>query len=562
MIETDYTAYIGNNGTLKFKSEIENWKAETPVPIDRHLLQAMPDDTFGGWLGDTIMAVAASLELPPEFAATMALPAVATCVQGKFSLLVEEEYYEPLNIWTIATMGPSNRKSSCCDFFVAPLRQWERDQAKAMKPIIDEATSVRETMEGIIKEARKKASKLVSIDERKEAIEEIKKLESELPSIPVYPSLLFDDATAEVVAYSLSVNGERLSYIESEADALFGMLNGRYSGNENFDLVLRSRRGEGKRVTRRHAPPIDLDNPLLTIGIAPQPGLIVDQMKNPMLVKRGFFARFLMVVPQSKLGFRDLKSRPVSDSIKLAYETRILTLLSIESNTQDGRQVPYIVRLSNLAYQSWKSFQRRIEAMMAPGNRLSDEALVSWGGKLAGYVASVAALIQIGEQVGIRPDEKLIEVGAMDRAIAFGEVLVEHAIAFHDLADQCPGLSKARQLLKWLQGQERKSEVTVREIQQSLKHRSSFPRAGDVREGLEVLRENGWVLPKPDLKIGTGRKKEIYLIHPGTYPRNPQNRKTESTGENETSSGDNGDGSASFKSSKSAIDNDETEVVF
>lgn len=536
-----------------------DWKSETPVPLDRHDLADMPPGTFGGWLGDIIDAAAKAYELPPAFVAMMALPAVATCVQGKFSLLIESGYFEPLNIWTIGTLGPSNRKSSCVDTFADPLKKWERDQAVVIKPVIDQAKSERESLELTIKEYRKRASKLTDPSERRDAIEEIKKLEAELPEIPVYPSLLFDDATPEEIARSLSVQNERMSYIESEADALFGMLCGRYSGNDNFDLVLKTYRGESKRVTRRHAAPIDLRHPLMSIGVGPQPGLIQDQIKNPALIKRGFLARFLLAVPKSNLGFRKLKPRPISDPVLLAYESRLLELLAIEPNLKDDRQVPHVVKLSNGAYQKWKSFQRQMEALMRPDGRMADEALTSWAGKLAGNVARLSALIQIGEQVGVRPDTVPITEDAMDRAIEFGEVLIDHAIAFHDLADHRPEMTKAKELYQWLKSRAGQSEISVREMQQSLKRRSLFPKVEDVREALEVLVDHGWVMPKIDPNAGYGQKPKTYFIHPEMRPQCPQNQSPKSTIEHPQKNGDIGDHSTGFENSKP---DDEIEVIF
>ena len=135
-------------------------------------------------------------------------------------------------------------------------------------------------MEKVIEKQRREAAKL-EVVERKQAIADIKKLEAELPDVPVKPILLVDDVTPEELARLMKLHGERQSYIDSEADALFGMMQGRYSDSPKLDLYLRAWDAEFVRINRRSGEPVELCRPLITLGIAPQPELLRGLIKTP-----------------------------------------------------------------------------------------------------------------------------------------------------------------------------------------------------------------------------------------------------------------------------------------
>ena len=260
-----------------------------------------------------------------------------------------------------------------------------------------------------------------------------------------------------------------------------------------------------------------------SIGVSPQPGLIHDQMQDSTLLRRGFFARFLLAIPISKLGSRDLTPRPIPTAVSLAYDSQILRLLSVEANEKGGRLVPHVVKLAPEAYRIWKQFQRELESMMGPDARMSDEVLTMWTGKQAGNTARVAALLQIGSQTSMATDE-VISADSMERAIAFAKPLVEHSIAFHDMADHCPELSNARTVLKWLRRNATGDEIGSRTIQQSLKGRQAFKRSAALHDAIDVLIDRGWLmLKKPNPKT--------YYVHPAIRPQSSQNQSIGEDGE-------------------------------
>ena len=77
----------------------------------------------------------------------------------------------------------------------------------------------------------------------------------------------------------------------------------------------------------------DLDiNPILTINLVIQPIIIQNMSSKKAYIGKGLLERFLYCIPKSKLGYRTHDKAPVSQSIKLSYNSKIQSLLSIDYN--------------------------------------------------------------------------------------------------------------------------------------------------------------------------------------------------------------------------------------
>ena len=527
MTNRDYNATIGADG-LSFECEIENWKAGQPIPLRRSNLDSIPPDTFdGGFLEAIVKDASLAAETPIELAGFLGLAAIATIVAKRFTVRVEPDYFEPLNIWLAAAMDPSNRKSFVLKTMVGTLVEWERQQARELAPSVEKAKSERKTYEKLIADKRKQIAKLKTQDEQEKAIEEITEMERDLPPVPVAPQLLINDCTPEKVAALLDEQGERISFLDSEADSMFAMMMGRYSDSPVLDVYLKAYSGDYCKVDRQTKAPISLSHPLMTMGIAPQPGLIQDLTKKPVLIQRGLLSRFMFALPLSKVGSRKLKPNRVSDGAKRQYEAGIENLLAIQANVnENGVEIPYTIEFSVRAYEQWKAWQKEIEPMLADDGRLADPALKYWGGKLAGNTARFAALLHIASTAPQRrPDEVEIDISIIEKAVSAARVLIDHAIAVHDLANTDSDRHQAIQILDWL-GRHHKEHISVRDLHQSLKQRACFQKAQDIRAGCDVLVELGWLLPAGK-EPKPGRPSEKFFVHPATHPQYSQNPNAE-----------------------------------
>ena len=77
------------------------------------------------------------------------------------------------------------------------------------------------------------------------------------------------------------------------------MLSGRYSGGiPNLDLMLKSHSGDSERVDRGSRPAIYLRQPLLTMGLSPQPSVLNGLVGKPGFRGRGLLGRFCTYCPK------------------------------------------------------------------------------------------------------------------------------------------------------------------------------------------------------------------------------------------------------------------------
>ncbi len=486
----------------------QDWLSQQPIPIDRHDLQPIPGNTFGGWLGDMAQAVADQIEAPIELPSFLGLAAMATAIQGKFCVHVEGRYYEPLNIWLIAAMNPSNRKSAALKAMVGPIVQFERDQALAVCPEIQRIESIRKTMQCSIEKRRKESSKLKDPARAESEAKAIAELEAGLPTVPAIPRLLINDCTPEQIAVLMQRHNECLAFIDSEADSLFGIIKGRYSGQQRMDVYLKGYSGDGLLVDRRNGTPIRLNHPKLTLGIAPQPGLIEEMAKNPEMFGRGFWSRFVFAFPRSHMGHRTLVSNPVPNGIQVRYENALMYLLRLEQP-----EIPRPIKLEQFAMELLKDWQLEIETMFRKDGRFYDPLLMNFGGKIPGNTARIAALMHVAElDVGQLPDSVEISHDVMMRAIAMMRILIDHGIAAHDMATSDTAAGKAVQVLDWIKTNRHKV-VTIRMVQQALKQRSDFRTANNVREAFQLLDENGWLFRIAPISTAGGPS-EKFAVHP------------------------------------------------
>jgi hypothetical protein len=378
----------------------DGWQA--PIPLEAAALPTWPDDVFPEAVQGFVSALSESTETPPELAALLVLAALAAAAQGRYQVRVKPDYFEPLNIWTCAALVPGSRKTAVKNEATAPLTEWERKQRVAMDGELKQAESDRKTVAERIATMRNKAAKAsgAEFDRMKS---EIAELEAGLPEIPKAPQLWGDDITPENLGTVMADNAERMAILSDEA-GLFEMMGGRYSGGiPNIDIYLQSHAGSSVRVNRGSRPPVFLQNPVLTIGISPQPDVLRGLTEKPSFRGRGLLARFLYALPASNLGRRTGEAQPMAEGVRRAYAERIEAILSYPMATDcNGEPCPHTLRLSPEAYTAWAAFWQRNEASMGPGGMF--EHCTDWAGKFPGAIARMAALLPVARHIFSGPE--------------------------------------------------------------------------------------------------------------------------------------------------------------
>lgn len=490
-------------------SKVHNGEETTVIPLDDVTLPPFPIDAFPDPLRSMIERVARATETPVELGAMMGLTTIAACCQKRFEVMIDDSYREPLSLWGVSALESGNRKTSVLQKMTEPLRVKERDLCEQSKVAIAEAESKRATAEVRVKAIRTRIANSETFEDIEKGQSEIDQVLAEMPELPTTPRLWAQDITPEKLGAVMADNGERLALLSDEG-GLFDILAGRYSnGVPNLDLFLQSHAGASVRVDRGSRPPIVMDSPALTIGLSPQPGVLRGLTGKPGFRERGLLARFLYTLPQSRLGYRQLRTEPVPANVSEAYHNIVKALLEFEPTRNDyGNAVPVPIRLSPEAEQEWRDFAELVEVNMRPGGNY--EHLKDWAGKLPGAALRVAGLFHCVQYARLQPQSARISLETMRAAVTVLAVIGQHTKAVFDLMGADPALDGARRVWRWIE-ENRKQQFTAQVCFQAL--RGSFPRMADLNPAISLLCERGYLLPEDDSKSGAGRKKRRFNVN-------------------------------------------------
>lgn len=393
------------------------WAHSTPIPFDSQHAPAIPVDILPGIIAEYAAAVAESVQVPFEVPLVNALGAVAATVQRKFRVQMHVGYSEPLNIFALASLAPGERKSAAKDACRFSLLEWEEEQKRRVAQEIKQAQAEQQVQEEAARSLLLTARKCRSVEERRGLAQQLASLKEEGQTLPVPPRLLADDTTPEALAALMAQHGQRITMMEAEG-GFFDTLGGRYSnGVPNLDAVLKSWSGEAIRIDRRHADPILLDNPTLTLILSAQPDVLLGAALTPSFRGRGLLGRLLFFIPQSRIGTRTIETSPISETVKNCYRGKLLHLLELPWNTNaQGELIPYLLTLEEAAKLAWLDFARTVESALAEGGSMA--AMRDWGGKLPGQVLRLAGLCHV--TLYDQPQQYAVTCACMQAAIRLG----------------------------------------------------------------------------------------------------------------------------------------------
>ena len=491
-----------------------------PLPLDDPTPPAMPSGLLCGWMGLMAERIAEATETPIELSSLLCLAAVATAVQGKFSVRPEGGYFEPLNIWTAPAMKSGQRKTAVHRLATRPLLDWERAKCKEAAQEIKAVESQIKTLQARVAKLRSRCAAEDDAAQQEKLQQEIDQIESSMPQMPVTPRLFTQDVTPEHLGTMMAEQGEKMALLSDEG-GIFDILAGRYSsGIPNLDLFLQAHSGSPARVDRGSRPSVILDHPLLTMGLSPQPDVLRALSNKPGFRGRGLLARFLYALPESKMGYRDLEPRQVPGHIADRYAEGIRILLDTPQryDSQRNEFFPHVLMFSDAAYGIWKDHQRRVEVQLREGGRFG--GMTDWAGKLPGAVARVAGLMHCAQFAleGVGPADRQIDEQVMGRAVQLGELLAEHALIIFDLMSDNGAMESARKLWRHIQASQM-SSFSFSEIWHPL--RGTFKTSEDIEPAVEMLLDHRLILPGDEgAALRRGRRGRRFIVNPRALEAN------------------------------------------
>lgn len=272
-------------------------------------------------LRDYLQAVADYVQVVPEMAVLPLLSVLALCVQGKAVIKnIGNSHTESLNLYTITVASPGERKSGSLKEFMRPVEEFQKNYNKVHAVEIEEYKTERAFLENQRQTALK--GKNPDLNKAKDIAKQITELEEKHKLV-----LNVSDATPEALAWEMYLQGGKIGIIDDEG-SVFDVLSGIYSsGQANIGIFLKAYDGSNYIIVRRTKENIELESPLLTMGIMVQPDHFQEAMNNKQFSGRGFIHRFLFSFPESKAGYLKVNSPDIPLKLQSDYRDLINRLL-------------------------------------------------------------------------------------------------------------------------------------------------------------------------------------------------------------------------------------------
>ena len=229
----------------------------------------------------------------------------------------------------------------------------------------------------------------------------------------------------------------------------------------------------------------------LSLHLMVQPGSADELLRDPVLNDQGFVARALLTRPDSLAGTRVYRDPlPEDDEAINAFSNRMLQLLTKPLPLVAGKRnelSPPPLKLSPEATVTWKEYGDHVEKLCGPNCEYEDiRAFVS---KASEHVARLAGILTVFEN----ENEAIISEDKVRSAVQLVDFYLSEILRLNDLAKIAPRLKKAKKLLDWAKGSNRRV-LNRREIMQ---YGPSELRSKEVIDQVfDILVEYGHALPK------------------------------------------------------------------
>lgn len=372
-----------------------------PQPLSAKVApEPYPIDALPVTIRAAVEEVAGFVKAPLPMVASSALAALSLATQAHIDAKRAERLQGPVGLFLLTIADSGERKSTCDGFFTSAIRQYQEEQAEAMKPAIKEyqaAIAAWEAERDGILSAIKSAGKSGKPTDKLRA--DLAEIQRDKPEAPRVPRLLLGDETPENLAWGLAKHWPSAGVVSAEAGIVFGAHG--MSGDSvmrNLGLLNVLWDGGSHSVGRRTSESFTVKGARLTVALQIQEMTLRSFFDKSGGLARGtgFLARFLVAWPESTQGYRPFTEAPPNWPHLDAFHQRIAAILANPVPIdEDGALSPALMMLAPEAKAAWVAFHDAIESELASGGEFYDVRDVA--SKSADNAARLAALFQIFE---------------------------------------------------------------------------------------------------------------------------------------------------------------------
>ncbi|MBM3362153.1 MAG: DUF3987 domain-containing protein [Betaproteobacteria bacterium] len=366
--------------------------------------EAYPVDALPGLIRGAVEEVQSFTQAPVAMVATSALASLSVAAQGLYDIKRSEKLVGPTSLFCLVIADSGERKTTCDEFFLTPIRKWEQVRADEMKVEVERKAADLESWnaehEGLLAAIKNTAKDGKSVDSLRQKLVDLK---AKKPLALKVPRLVCSDITPEELGYSLANRWPSVAVSSSEAGAVLG--SHAMTGDSlmrNLSLWNDLWSGQPIQSDRRTAASWRVRNARLTVGLQVQEDTVRAFYEKTGGLARGtgFLARFLVAWPESTQGTRLFKEAPTSWPKLAAFHSRIETILNtpVQFDSDGTTLMPSMMTLSPPAKQYWIAYHDEVEKALAVGGEFADIRDVA--SKSADNAARIAAEFQVLEHGG------------------------------------------------------------------------------------------------------------------------------------------------------------------
>jgi hypothetical protein len=359
-----------------------------------------PIDALPEIIRAAVEEVAAFVKAPLAMVVSSALGALSLACQAHVDVKRAERLTGPVGLFLLTLGDSGERKSTCDQFFVSAIRDYEAAQAELMKPEIErfeaEIDAWSAEREGLLSKIKERGKAEKPTDDLRASLTQ---LQHDKPEEPRVPRLLLGDETPENLAWGLAKRWPSAGVISSEAGQILGAHGmGKDSVMRNLALLNTLWDGGEHSVGRRTSESFVVRGARLTVALQIQePTLRSFFDKSGALARgTGFLARFLVAWPESTQGNRPFSDPPEHWPRLARFHRRIAEILNQAALIDErGALTPQMLSLTPDAKTAWIEYHNAVEAQLRSGGELYDVRDVA--SKSADNAVRLAALLHVFE---------------------------------------------------------------------------------------------------------------------------------------------------------------------